>query len=70
MYKVLIEGFAEESIESMFPSLAAREVAERLRIVGDKKCVVMDDTDDSITQWKVSSLATWYVRPWDEEPKA
>ena len=65
-YRVLFEQRNPEYVESTFPSLAAKIVAERLRLVGSCMCAVVDETDGSITQWRVSKLEAWYTRPLDE----
>lgn len=64
-YRVLFEGRGAEHVESTFPALAARIVAERLGLSGDSVCAVVDESDGSVTQWRVSKLEGWYARPLD-----
>ncbi len=61
-FRVLFENRDEEVIDTTFPSLAAREVAERLEIQGHRTCAVVEP-DGNVTHWRVSLLKTWYARP-------
>lgn len=60
-FRVQFENRPEQVIDSSFPSLAARVVAENLDLDGDRTCTVMEP-DGTVTHWKVSCVAFWYAR--------
>lgn len=61
-FLVQFEERPERVIDTSFPSLAARLVAEILDLDGDRTCAVKED-DGTVTHWKVSRVAIWYSRP-------
>lgn len=62
-YRVHFAGCDPKNVESDFPSLAAREVAERGSIAMPATCAVVDVSDGSVTHWRVDRLDVWYARP-------
>lgn len=65
-YRVLFAGRQAEDVDSAFPGLAVRMVAERLGLDRDTDCAVVDSIDGSLSHWRVSKLEAWYVRPIEE----
>jgi hypothetical protein len=61
-YIVAFENHPVVPIDSSFPSLAARLVAERLNLDGDRTCSVTE-SDGDVTHWKVTRVALWFSRP-------
>jgi hypothetical protein len=64
-FRVTFDNYSVEYIETSFPSLAARFVAERLNLDGDRTCEVQE-LDGTVTHWKVTRLTMCYVRPFKE----
>ena len=58
---VKFENKDSETVDAMFPSVAAREAAERLDLVGDRTCKVVGP-DGDVTHWRVTLLKAWYAR--------
>ena len=61
-FRVTFENSVEEIVDTTFPSLAAREVAERLKLEGNRSCAVIEP-DGNVTHWRVTLLEAWFARP-------
>jgi len=61
LFRVSFENKTDEVVDAMFPSVAAREAAERLDLTGDRTCRVVGPDGDA-THWRVTLLKTWYAR--------
>lgn len=61
LFRVLFENKSEEVVDATFPSVAAREAAERLELSGDRTCRVVGPDGDA-THWRVTLLKMWYAR--------
>lgn len=62
-FRVMFDDEEPVTVDAPFPSTAARDVAELLKLKEDSNCSVMDAADGSLTVWRVSRIESWYVRP-------
>lgn len=61
-FRVQFENHKEVIIDATYPSVAAIEAAQSLKLQGDRTCAV-SEPGGYVTHWRVSLLEHWYARP-------